>query len=107
MSEGKVKLPAIEKPDYERKCACKFYPQRIKDWTNAKVICNEYDRFTHSKCERCGWNPVVKAERLRKTYGEKRTNSAIEFSKSITENRNPEYNRMWKDYKPKRGEPDV
>ena len=90
--------------------SCRFFPSRSYVNSESPVMCNENDKMNYNgknKCEHCGWNPLVKAERLRKVYGDKKTNSAISYSQSITEGTNAEYRKEWGDYKPKKGEHDV
>lgn len=89
---------------------CRFYPSRTYKDGDSPVMCNENDKLNLNKknrCEHCGWNPLVKAERLRKEYGDKKTNSAINFSQSITDGTNAEYRKQWGNYNPKKGEHDV
>ena len=89
---------------------CKFFPSRSYVNSESPVMCNENDKLNLNKknrCEHCGWNPLVKAERLRKEYGDKKTNSAISFSQSITDGTNAEYRKQWGNYNPKKGEHDV
>ena len=54
---------------------CKFFPSRSYVNSESPVMCNENDKMNYNgknKCEHCGWNPLVKAERLRKVYGDKK-----------------------------------
>ena len=101
-------LVQYQKQETKLNTNCRSFPSRNYKPDNIPVMCTETEKLFTDKCQHCGWNPVVKAERLKKMYGEKKANAAVEYSKSITENTNPEYRRKWGDYKPTRkGDNDV
>ena len=85
---------------------CRYYPSVRRDYSDAAVMCT-YSKRNYGHCNHCGWNPLVKAERLRKQYSITKVDNAIEYSQSITDGTNKEYRDKWKNHKPTRGEPDV
>lgn len=85
---------------------CRSFPSRFEDHRDVPVMCTQTERLCIRKCETCGWNPIVKAKRLAKMYGEQRASEAILYSESITNGTNVEYRKKWEGYKPRRGEHD-
>jgi len=101
-------LVQYQKQETKLNTNCRSFPSQYKDNRDAPVMCTETEKLFTGKCATCGWNPIVKAERLKKMYGEKKADQAVEYSKSITENTNPEYRKKWGNYKPTRkGDDDV
>ena len=93
-------------PEQKLTTNCRFFPARNYKLTDVPVMCSETEKLYSDKCLSCGFNPVVKAERLKKMYGEKKASAAVEYSESISTGTNPEYARKWRNYKPKKGEPE-
>ena len=93
MSEGKK--PRVYNPNLTN---CKYFRK-------GQVMCDQNVKLYSGHCEKCGWNPFVKQQRLEKMYGRKLASEAIIYSQSITDNMNGEYNLKWKDYKPRKEEP--
>ena len=104
----KSKRRVIKRPEKPVKfdTVCRSFPSRFEDHRDVPVMCTQTERLCIKKCETCGWNPIVKAKRLSKMYGEKKASEAILYSESISTGTNKEYNKKWKDYKPRRGEHD-
>ena len=104
----KSKRRVIKRPEKAVKfdTVCRSFPSRFDDHRDVPVMCTQTERLCIKKCETCGWNPIVKAKRLSKMCGNKKANEAILFSESISTGTNAEYNQKWKDYKPRKGEPD-
>lgn len=106
MSEGKIKLPPVTKKPAQNLVACKFFPVKYKQIQEAPVMCSQTEKLYSGHCEHCGWNPEVKSKRLEQMYGAKKARSACEYSRHISEGTNAEYNRKWKNYRPRKEEPD-
>jgi len=106
MTKSKRIVKSI-RPEQKLDINCKFFPTKFREAKDAPVMCTSTERLYTNKCEHCGWSPIVKAERLNKICGAAQAKNAVEYSLSITEGRNREYTKQWKDYKPKRGENDV
>lgn len=104
----KSKRRVIKRPEKAVKfdTVCRSFPSRFDDHRDVPVMCTQTERLCIRKCETCGWNHIVKAKRLSKMCGDKKANEAILFSESISTGTNSEYNQKWKDYKPRKGEPD-
>lgn len=98
--------PPAKKPE-KFNINCKFYPRKSNIWFDAPVLCCINERNYSNKCERCGFNPAVKAKRLEKMCGAKKAAYCIQYSQSINDGTNAEYQRRFRDYKPRREEPEV
>ena len=78
----KSKRRVIKRPEKAVKfdTVCRSFPSRFDDHRDVPVMCTQTERLCIKKCETCGWNPIVKAKRLSKMYGDKKANEAILFS---------------------------
>ena len=100
------KRKVYAKPEQKLTTNCRYFPSRNYLHDDVPVMCTETEKLFTNKCKTCGWNPLVKAERLRKQCGDKQADNAVKYSESITSGTNAEYTKNWKDYKPKKGEPE-
>lgn len=97
---------ALKKDQPKFTINCRSFPSMYRDFHDVPVMCTEAERCFTNKCATCGWNPLVKAERLRKVYGDKKASEAVRYSESITSGVNTEYLKRWRNYKPRKEEPD-
>lgn len=104
MSKG-ITLPPIQKKPNQNLVNCRFFPPKHRGLFESPVMCDQTTKLCSGHCDKCGWNPLVKAARLTKMFGRARANFAVAYSASITDGTNGEYNRRWKNYRPTREEP--
>ena len=100
--KAKSKKTIANRPDGESEdftVPCKYFP--ANSYKESPVQCTVLERDTN-KCNTCGFNPLVKAARLKKMYGEKKASEAILYSQSISDGVNVEYNKTWGDYSPRK-----